>query len=91
MSPEQAQDKGIDARVTFFRLALCSMRWRPGSERSPEILLRRYREILHKERNPFAIEFPRYPKELNESYEDLEKDREDRYQTAHELMGICAD
>jgi len=34
MSPEQAQDRDVDARSDIFCLVLCSTRWPPGSEHS---------------------------------------------------------
>jgi len=88
MSPEQAQDKDIDARSDIFSFGIVlyematAKRAFPG-ESSATII----GEILHKEPKPMRDLNPQVPEELQRIVgKTLEKDREDRYQTAHELM-----
>jgi eukaryotic-like serine/threonine-protein kinase len=88
MSPEQAQDKDIDARsdifssgIVFYEMATGRLAF-PGE--SPVTIIG---EILHKEPKPIRESNPQVPEELQRIVvKTLEKDREDRYQTAHELM-----
>jgi serine/threonine protein kinase len=88
MSPEQAQDKDIDARSDIFSFGIVlyematAKRAFPGE--SPGTIIG---EILHKEPKPIRDLNPEAPEEFERIVaKALEKDREDRYQTAHELM-----
>ena len=88
MSPEQAQDQDIDARSDIFSFGIVlyematSKRAFPG-ESSISII----GAILHKDPIPIRELNPQVPEELQRIVvKTLEKDREDRYQTAHELM-----
>src|SRR5277367_2691892 len=88
MSPEQAQDQDIDARSDIFSFGIVlyematGMRAFPGE--SPVSIIG---AILHKQPKPIRELNPQVPEELQRIVvKTLEKDREDRYQTAHELM-----
>jgi eukaryotic-like serine/threonine-protein kinase len=88
MSPEQAQDKDIDARSDIFSFGIVLYEMATGKraflgESSVTII----GEILHKEPKPIRELNPQIPEELQRIVvKTLEKDREDRYQTAQELM-----
>ena len=88
MSPEQAQDKDIDARSDIFSFGIVLYEMATGKRafpgESPATIIG---EILHKEPKPIRELNPQIPEELQRIVvKTLEKDREDRYQTAHELM-----
>jgi serine/threonine protein kinase len=88
MSPEQAQDKDIDARSDIFSFGIVLYEMATGRRafpgESPATIIG---EILHKEPKPIRQLNPQVPEELQRIVvKTLEKDREDRYQTAHELM-----
>jgi serine/threonine protein kinase len=88
MSPEQAQDKDIDARSDIFSFGIVLYEMATGKRAftgdSPVTIIG---EILHKEPKPIHELNPPAPEELQRIVvKALEKDREDRYQTAHEVM-----
>jgi len=88
MSPEQAQDKDIDARSDIFSFGIVLYEMATGRRafpgESPATIIG---EILHKEPKPIRELNPQVPEELQRIIvKTLEKDREDRYQTAHELV-----
>jgi serine/threonine protein kinase len=88
MSPEQAQDRDIDARSDIFSFGIVLYEMATGKraflgESSVTII----GEILHKEPKPIRELNPQAPEEVQRIVvKTLEKDREDRYQTAQELM-----
>jgi len=88
MSPEQAQDKDIDARSDIFSFGIVLYEMATGKRAFPgESPVTIIGEILHKEPKPIRELNPEIPDELQRIIgKALEKDREDRYQTAHELM-----
>ncbi|MGB2624130.1 MAG: protein kinase [Candidatus Acidiferrum sp.] len=88
MSPEQAQDRDIDARSDIFSFGIVLYEMATGKRAFPgESSAKIIGEILHKEPKPFRELNPQLPEELERIVaKTLEKDREDRYQTAHELM-----
>ena len=88
MSPEQAQDKDIDARSDIFSFGIVLYEMATGRRAFPgESSATIIGEILHKEPKPIRQLNPQVPEELQRIVvKTLEKDREDRYQTAHELM-----
>jgi serine/threonine protein kinase len=88
MSPEQAQDKDIDARSGIFSFGIVLYEMATGKRafagESPVTIIG---EILHKEPKPICELNPPAPEELQRIVvKTLEKDREDRYQSTHELM-----
>jgi eukaryotic-like serine/threonine-protein kinase len=88
MSPEQAQDQDIDARSDIFSFGIVLYEMATGRRafpgESPATIIG---EILHKEPKPIRQLNPQVPEELQRIVvKTLEKDREDRYQTAHKLM-----
>ena len=88
MSPEQAQDRDIDARSDIFSFGIVLYEMTTGKRafhgESPVTIIG---QILHKEPKPIRELNPAVPEELQRIVgKTLEKDREDRYQTAHELM-----
>jgi serine/threonine protein kinase len=88
MSPEQTQDRDIDARSDIFSFGIVLYEMATGRRafpgESPATIIG---EILHKEPKPIRQLNPQIPEELQRIVvKTLEKDREDRYQTAHELM-----
>ena len=88
MSPEQAQDKDIDARSDIFSFGIVLYEMATGKRafpgESPATIIGK---ILHKEPTRIRELNPEIPEELQRIVvKTLEKDREDRYQTAHELM-----
>src|SRR5271163_1809791 len=87
MSPEQAQDKDIDARSDIFSFGIVLYEMATGKRAFPgESPVTIIGEILHKEPKPIRELNPPAPEELLRIVgKTLEKDREDRYQTAHEL------
>jgi serine/threonine protein kinase len=88
MSPEQAQDKDLDARSDIFSFGIVLYEMATGKRAFPgESQVTIIGEILHKEPKPIRELNPPAPEELQRIVvKTLEKDREDRYQTAHELM-----
>jgi serine/threonine protein kinase len=88
MSPEQTQDVDIDARSDIFSFGIVLYEMATGERAFPgESSVRIIGEILHKEPKPIRELNPQAPEELQRIVvKALEKDREDRYQTAHELM-----
>jgi serine/threonine protein kinase len=88
MSPEQAQDQDIDARSDIFSFGIVLYEMATGKRAFPgESKATIIGEILHKEPKPIRQLNPQVPEELQRIVgKTLEKDREDRYQTAHELM-----
>ncbi len=88
MSPEQAQDKDIDARSDIFSFGIVLYEMATGKRAfSGESSITIIGEILHKEPKPIRELNPQVPEELQRIVvKTLEKDREDRYQTAQELM-----
>jgi Tol biopolymer transport system component len=88
MSPEQTQDKDIDARSDIFSFGIVLYEMATGKRAFPgESPVTIIGEILHKEPKPIRESNPQVPEELQRIVvKTLEKDREDRYQTAHELM-----
>lgn len=87
MSPEQAQDQDIDARSDIFSFGIVLYEMATGRLAFPgESKATIIGEILHKEPKPIRQLNPQIPEELQRIVgKTLEKDREDRYQTAHEL------
>src|ERR1700691_1580513 len=88
MSPEQAQDKDIDARSDIFSFGIVLYEMATGKRafpgESPATIIG---EILHKEPKPIRELNLQIPEELQRIVmKTLEKDREDRYQTTRELM-----
>jgi serine/threonine-protein kinase len=88
MSPEQAQDKDIDARSDIFSFGIVLYEMATGKRafpgESPATIIG---QVLHKEPKAIRELNPHVPEELQRIIvKTLEKDREDRYQTAHELM-----
>jgi eukaryotic-like serine/threonine-protein kinase len=88
MSPEQAQDKDIDARSDIFSFGIVLYEMATGKRafpgESPATIIGK---ILHKEPIPIRELNPEMPEELQRIVvKTLEKDREDRYQSANELM-----
>jgi len=88
MSPEQAQDKVIDARSDIFSFGIVLYEMATGKRAFPgESPVTIIGEILHVEPKSIRESNPQVPEELQRIVvKTLEKDREDRYQTAHELM-----
>ena len=88
MSPEQTQDKEIDARSDIFSFGIVLYEMATGKQafpgESPATIIG---EILHKAPKSICEVNPQVPEELERIVvKALEKDREDRYQSAHELM-----
>jgi eukaryotic-like serine/threonine-protein kinase len=88
MSPEQAQDRDIDARSDIFSFGIVLYEMATGKRAfAGESQATIIGEILHKEPKPIREANPHVPEEFQRIVgKTLEKDREDRYQTAHELM-----
>src|SRR5580700_10386164 len=88
MSPEQAQDQDIDARSDIFSFGIVLYEMATGKRAFPgESPVSIIGAILHKDPIPVRELNPQVPEELQRIVvKTLEKDREDRYQTAHELM-----
>jgi eukaryotic-like serine/threonine-protein kinase len=88
MSPEQTQDKDIDPRSDIFSFGIVLYEMATGKRAFPgESSATIIGKILHKEPTPIRQLNPQMPEELQRIVmKALEKDREDRYQTAHELM-----
>jgi eukaryotic-like serine/threonine-protein kinase len=88
MSPEQAQDKDIDARSDIFSFGIVLYEMATGKQAFPgESAATVIGEILHKEPKPIRESNPQIPEEFQRIVvKALEKDREFRYQTVYELM-----
>lgn len=87
MSPEQAQDKDVDARSDIFSFGIVLYEMATGTQAFPgESPVTIIGEILHKEPKAIRESNPQVPEELQRIVtKALEKDREDRYQTVHDL------
>ena len=88
MSPEQAQDKDVDARSDIFSLGAVLYEMATGRRAfpgdSPAVVIA---EILRSEPKPAKDLNPELPDELPRIIDKaLEKDRDDRYQSANDLM-----
>lgn len=88
MSPEQAQDKDVDARSDIFSLGAVLYEMATGRRAfpgdSPAVAIA---EILRSEPKPAKDLNPELPDELPRIIDKaLEKDRDDRYQSANDLM-----
>ncbi len=88
MSPEQAQDRDIDARSDIFSFGIVLYEMATGKRAFPgESPVTIIGAILHQEPKAIRELNPHVPEELQRIVvKILEKDPEDRYQTAHELM-----
>ncbi len=88
MSPEQAQDKDVDARSDIFSFGIVLYEMATGKRAfTGESAVTTIGEILHKEPKPIRELNLQMPEELQRIVaKTLEKDREDRYQTTRELM-----
>ena len=88
MSPEQAQDKDVDARSDIFSFGIVLYEMATGKRAFPgDSPVTIIGEILHKEPKPIRELNPEATDELQRIVaKTLEKDREDRYQTTRELM-----
>jgi Serine/threonine protein kinase len=88
MSPEQARGLAVDARTDIWSLGVMTYEMTSGhqpfeAETASDVLA----SILEKEPPPIAHHFPRVPRELERIVSKaLRKQREDRYQTADELL-----
>ena len=88
MSPEQVQDKEIDARSDIFSLGAVFYEMATGQPAfaggSPAAVIA---EILRSNPKPAKVLNPEVSAELQHIItKALEKDREDRYQTVHDVM-----
>ena len=88
MSPEQAQDKDVDARSDIFSFGVVLYEMATGKRAFPgESAVTILAAILHKEPKPIRELNVQVSEELQRIVsKTLEKDREDRYQTTRELM-----
>ena len=88
MSPEQVQDKDVDARSDIFSLGavlyeMATGRRAFGGESSASVIA----EILRGEPKPAKVVNPEIPAELQRIIgKAIEKERDDRYQSANDLM-----
>jgi len=88
MSPEQAQDKDVDARSDIFSFGVVLYEMATGKRAFPgESAVTILAAILHKDPKPIRELNVQVSEELQRIVsKTLEKDREDRYQTTRELM-----
>ena len=88
MSPEQAQDKDVDARSDIFSFGVVLYEMATGKRAFPgDSAVTIIAAILHKEPKPIRELNVQASEELQRIVaKTLEKDREDRYQTTRELM-----
>jgi eukaryotic-like serine/threonine-protein kinase len=88
MSPEQAQDKDVDARSDIFSFGVVLYEMATGERAFPgESAVMILAAILHKDPKPIRELNVQVSEELQRIVaKTLEKDREDRYQTTRELM-----
>jgi eukaryotic-like serine/threonine-protein kinase len=88
MSPEQVRGEDLDARTDLFSFGVVLYEMATGTRAFPgESPVTIIAEILHKEPKPIRELNPQVPEELQRIIlKTLEKVREDRFQTAHELM-----
>ncbi len=88
MSPEQAQDRDVDARSDIFSFGVVLYEMATGKRAFPgESAVTIIAAILHKEPKPIRELNVQASEELERIVaKTLEKDREDRYQTTRDLM-----
>jgi serine/threonine protein kinase/dipeptidyl aminopeptidase/acylaminoacyl peptidase len=88
MSPEQAQDRDVDARSDIFSFGVVLYEMATGKRAFPgESAVTILAAILHKDPKPIRELHVQGNEELQRIVsKTLEKDREDRYQTTRELM-----
>jgi eukaryotic-like serine/threonine-protein kinase len=88
MSPEQAQGKDVDARSDIFSFGAVLYEMATGRRAFPgESTATIFAEILRSEPRPASTLNSHVPRELERVIsKTLEKDPNDRYQSAHELM-----
>ena len=88
MSPEQAQDRDVDARSDIFSFGVVLYEMATGKRAFPgESAVTILAAILHKDPKPIRELHVQGNAELQRIVsKTLEKDREDRYQTTRELM-----
>lgn len=88
MSPEQAQDREVDARSDIFSFGVVLYEMATGKRAFPgESAVTIIAAILHKEPKPIRELNVQASEELERIVaKTLEKDREDRYQTTRDLM-----
>jgi serine/threonine protein kinase/Flp pilus assembly protein TadD len=88
MSPEQAKGKGVDARTDIFSFGIvCYEMLTSRRAFAGENALDAIGAILHKEPTPLKQILPSLPTEIERIVnKTLRKDRDERYQTARDLL-----